>query len=511
MKKGWFPKFFIKILFGGVLLWPLLGYPNTAYEELKQRDLHYLEHLKKELEKAESMPGGLDRAREIKRRIETIERGTDIHLPAIKSFPESEEKESPIFVTPLQADEASTDLMTLTESSAGNELDLFHDRTVTVGEDYGVPASDLEAARKKSTQDSSALYKRLEMPEGGDLKSPGTAEVLYGAPRPAPLSGTTGVRTVSPVSSSKDQVSVDAPYFQPSPQPLYGTPPGYQPVAASVAKGRVVPTVYQEDQKQAPWKGDQGEVTYLEEKLKTKLAQLAHARKKLKDCTGQEAGAWTSRIYDLETEKRSLLRMMKTLGVTPEITKVSLEEDTEFDTIQSEEYQIIRQLNALEKQEKKVRRQMRFSKDPEVVTNAGDLLSRLEQNRKLLEASLKTLKINTASVDPTAFVARPTIYQPLQESSLPESTESMDEMQQVKVTEEPRTETVSVQVKEPLESKEIDIMEDIDDDECPLTENTGFWTSNVPNNTQRPLSPVRTPSRPNKDDVRQLVTTWKAG
>jgi len=321
MKKGWFPKFFIKILFGGVLLWPLLGYPNTAYEELKQRDLHYLEHLKKELEKAESMPGGLDRAREIKRRIETIERGTDIHLPAIKSFPESEEKESPIFVTPLQADEASTDLMTLTESSAGNELDLFHDRTVTVGEDYGVPASDLEAARKKSTQDSSALYKRLEMPEGGDLKSPGTAEVLYGAPRPAPLSGTTGVRTVSPVSSSKDQVSVDAPYFQPSPQPLYGTPPGYQPVAASVAKGRVVPTVYQEDQKQAPWKGDQGEVTYLEEKLKTKLAQLAHARKKLKDCTGQEAGAWTSRIYDLETEKRSLLRMMKTLGVTPEIQR----------------------------------------------------------------------------------------------------------------------------------------------------------------------------------------------
>ena len=70
----------------------------------------------------------------------------------------------------------------------------------------------------------------------------------------------------------------------------------------------------------------------------------------------------TSRIYDLE--KAFFAADVKGFGVTS-FTQVSLEEDPEFDTVQSEEYLLKRQLHMAEKKEKKLRRKMRATKDPE--------------------------------------------------------------------------------------------------------------------------------------------------
>jgi hypothetical protein len=498
MKKGRFPRIFIHIALGIGFLWPTLSCPMEAYKDLKKRDLHYLETLKGQLEQAENMPGGLERARELKRQIDAIERGTDIYVPGVQSFQEAQLKEAPSLPEPVSMEEQSpTGPLTLNETTAGNELDLFHENTITVGEDYGVPRSVIDANQpSKETR----IYKPLDIPSTLPLKNP-NAPRMYATPTAAP----------APQKKSETSVPVDAPLFQKPSTPLYGTPPGYQPDPRPTPSSAVVPTMHQSEAAPAPWNIDQREGVYLEEKLRAKLAQLAHARKKLQTCTGQEADAWTSRIYDLETEKRSLLRMMKSLGVTPKIKTVSLQEDPEFDTIQSQEYQLIRQLNDIEKQEKKVRRQMRFSKDPEAITNAGDLLSRLEQNRKLLETSLKTLKLNSANVDPTSFVERPTIYQPVKQPKAEEDKEEIVEIIEEEIPEMPPVQKIlpptQAQTSHP---QEIDIMAD-DDDECPITNSTGFWTSSVPNGSKRALPPMNTPSRPDREDVKEVVRVWKAG
>lgn len=509
MKKGHFPKLFIAFVYGVSLLWPNLGYPSAAYKDLKKRDLHYLAHLKQELEKAENMSGGLERARELKRQIDAIERGTDVHMPIIQSAPTPQPRESRALPEPMVFEEAPrTGPLTLTETSAGNDIDLFHENTVTVGKDYGVPASMIETKEASSFQETQ-VYKPLEIPDSLSLRDPN-------GPLEYPMHGTPFATPQAPIVSKapqQDAVPVDATRFQKPSTPLYGTPPGHQPdtPTAVSTNPRVVSSLYQQEKPTAPlpWKGDQKEADYLEEKLRAKLAQLAHARKKLQTCTGQEADAWTSRIYDLETEKRSLLRMMKAIGMTPNIKTVSLEEDPEFDTIQSQEYQLIRQINDLERQEKKVRRQMRFAKDPEIITNAGDLLSRLEQNRKLLETSLKTLKINSASVDTTAFVDLPTIYEPVKKQAL--SDHSTKEEESVETVEDEPKAAPNKIPQAPLESQEVDIMAVDDEDDCPLTGSSGFWTSNVPNGSKRTLPPIHTPTRPNREDVKEIVKVWKAG
>jgi hypothetical protein len=412
----------------GLMLWaiPSYAYHSEAQKvDLKKRDLHHLEHLKQELARAEAMPGGLERARDIKRQIQAIEQGTTIYTPDLMGFKDAPAKGVPQRLT--TASSALTPAMPKAPSpgrtqggcvsltgggKGGHDIDLFHDKTITVAQDYGVSEDVMRTHMKnaKETRETESLYEPLKMPGEGE-ESLYPSELTEGPAMQAPLYGLPAQNISGPVSTAAPspridptQTPVDAAQFHQS-QQLYGNPSsGMSP------QNSVVPPHGQYQQASVAWKADKSEAGYLEEQLKTKLSQLAHARRQLSSATGAEANAWTFRIHSLEGEKRSLLRMMQTLGVTPSFQKVSIKEDSEFDTIQSQEHLLRRQLYKTEKEEKKLRRQMNSVKDPEVITVMGDRLASLENDRKLLEASLRTLQQNSQTVDNTSFVAHPAVY-----------------------------------------------------------------------------------------------------
>ena len=538
---------------------------DVSRSDLSKRDFQYLEQLKQELAKAEDMPGGLEYARQLKRQIATIEKGTDIYTPHIGQAQPALPQQARAIPQPAPvAPKVHHGPVTLTETRAGEDLDLFHDRTITVGEEYGVPRDVVQSAIRKKQQAAIQVYKPLSLPGEGGLESPASLASksamqapLYGAPvsgmrqqmpqraapQPKKPSMVDAMRFSSPKTAlygapSEDVVMGSRPAMQapqvmksPTPKPqqsLYGTPPGYR----AAHQGSVVPSTYAPMQAKQPvaWKMDKTEAIYLEDKLRTKLAQLAHARRQLSNCDGQQADAWTSRIYDLETEKRSLLRMLKALGVTPSFTKVSMSEDPEFDTVQSEDYLLKRQLHETEKQEKKLRRQLKFSNDPEVMTNAGERLAMVERNRKLLESSLQNLQKNKANVDRTSVVERPRIYRapepetPKKEEAKPvEPVAHQEAVKPQMVTSPPVAGSYKVQrpavqkfpAKVPMPvmlphkstSPVIDVDEDDDDDDCMHTPGS-FWSSSMPPLSANTMPHPDVPKRVDLEEAQVISATW---
>lgn len=555
---------------------------KTNYGARTRQDLHYLEHLKKQLEHAENMPGGLEEVRRLKRQIDTVERGTHIRTPDMQAFEERQLRNQEAIQEVKPKAPPAPDSVMLTDTAAGRELDLFHEKTITVGEDYGVPRTLVQERIQKQRPQTHQIFTPLKIPGAGGLPNPREMEkqpaiqtqTLHGRPYQRPTAQHPPQRVLAktvpmtspqntqrlygeppteemgqPIARPRDVPMVvgTKPTLQaprqalPVTRPLYGTPPGYARPQAQTMRAVVPPKYAPTPKPRVAWHGDRNEAAYLEERLKSKLAQLAHARRQLQGCGGSEADAWSSRIYELETEKRSLLRMLKSLGVRPSFTKVSLNEDPEFDTVQSEEYMLKRQLEKTEHQEKRLRRQLRFSKDPEVVTQAGEHLGRLERNRKLLEASLKGLKKNKEGVDRTAVVERPMIYR-FKAEEAPKDTEAEAEAQE-EVQDEvkaPESETPQVQERqaapavphqrppygsaEPLHHRRLpakvpipvmppaktttpimepDSYEDDDDEHNPGS----FWQSGLPPRDQYHPQP-EVPQRVNVDEARVLSSTW---
>jgi len=559
-------------IFQGLILWGVSchgHYSEAQQVDLNKRDLYYLEHLKQELAKAESMPGGLEYARQIKRQIQTIEKGTTVYTPELMGFKSSPPKTvSQTQPAPHPADSPAmakaapplcnqSGVVSLTGGGkGGHDIDLFHDKTITVGQDYGISEDAVRAHMKNTREEKEIenLYKPLEMPGEASGEMTGMESVpQQGAAMQSPLYGLPvqkmsqhgSVSTAMPSPRAEPhQTVVDAPQFHQGQQPqqLYGNP-SVVPVAGMSPYNSVIPSLMQTQQNPVGWKGDKSEVEYLDEQLKTKLSQLAHARRQLSSVTGKEANAWTFRIHNLEAKKQSLLRMMKTLGVTPSFQKVSLKEDSEFDTIQSEEHLLKRQLYKTEKEEKKLKRQMQTAKDPEVITVMGDRLASLENDRKLLEASLRSLEKNSETVDHTAFVAHPAVYRTPQSTSEP----AMDEKEEVSTFGNSSLGTVQEQrdrsghpdyiervprliknnpvpeitppSKPTVLPSDVHMQEqgghkiahDDEDEETSLQhERKDFWSTGLPSHMDHYRIPVEKPRRVDRKEAHAIAASWNA-
>jgi len=518
-------------------------------KELRKRDLQYLERLKQELAKAEDMPGGLDHARKLKRQIASIEKGTTIYTPdlnqPLKEIAQEQVRQTQAMPDAMPQGHApnpykNQDVLSLTEG--GRDLDLFHEKTVTVGEDYGISKEAMDSHTRPS-QDSHSV-ESLKIPEDGVLPDPthavssndspesGMKAPLYGTPFEATSPYGTASTSESSSGMQAPTIPVDAMHFQRpqsfqrQDQRLYGNPPGEEiaqsgPGGMSPYRG-VVPS----KTPSLAWNPSKADAGYLEEQLKTKLAQLLGARRRLSSCTGEEADALTSRIYDLETEKRSLLRMMKALGIKPTFTTLSAKESVDFDTMESQDTLLKKQLHEMEKQEKKLRRQMRTEKDPETLTNIGERLAFVERNHKLVEASLKTSQQNTASVDRAAFVDRPVIYAK-EPSSKPETTDSggHPDYEEGVVKQLPPVVRPTEGPLAPLSAQSSSLVplnpdadpsleEDFEEEEkktCLQDKRSGFWTSGLPTHSEsHRKTPVERPQRVDRDEATIISSAWDA-
>ena len=515
-------RFFV-ILFIGVFV-STLSIADQV-QDRRKKDALYLQYLKKELARASDRPGGLEDARRIQSEIERLSKGTSVVTM------EEAEMVQPTQQSPLQhlPKKHARGVVELTHSRGGRDLDLFHDKTVTVGEDYGAPRDVVREKVQQRHQQPIKLYTPLEMPGGGTLRAPGEVD----RPKP-PVKNISLEEHIKRTSTKRPsfygdpKVMVDAQRFQtqkPEPKPQHKAPALYGSTA-HLPQGKVVPSVYKrpEPKKVHPstWGVNRQEVAYLEEKLKTKLAQLVHARRKMRQASLDEAHAWTERIYALETEKRSLLRMMKELGVKPSFTKVSLSEDPEFDTVQSEEFLLKRQLEKVEKEEHRLRRQLRHTADPEQLPQIGERLHQVEQNKRLLEASLRDLKANHRSLNTAEITSRPRIFRPEPEKKEPQVEENVqakeEKKPQVFPVEEPKSlrDIPAVGMQAPRYGemlphagapREIDIEEE--DYDIEEHHSGSFWSGGVPESGDRRVRKHEASRRIGHDEAVVISGYWK--
>ncbi len=504
-----------------------VSWASSQQVDLKKRDLQYLENLKQELAKAESMPGGLEYARQIQRQIQTIEQGTTIYTPELNHGQRTEKPTVADQSVSTQNYPKRADKGVLSLTEGGKDLDLFHEKTITVAEDYGVSREAMQAHKANKKQENDDLYTPLEIPNDERLYEPEPVlphkGAMHGPLYGFPVQGSHSTIATPTITEDPTHTSVDAAQFQQKQQPLYGNPHG----AGMHPSNSVVPPHMAYTKDQEAWKGGEGEVGYLEEQLKTKLSQLVHARRQLESATGQEANAWTSRIHDIEAEKRSLIRMMARFGATPSFTKVSLKEDSEFDTIQSQEHLLKRQLYKTEKEEKKLRRQMHGVKDAEALTVMGERLASLERDRKLLETSLRTLQQNTENVDRTAFVSRPTVYGEAEEKkdhgsvlmgSTQEQTDRtghpdyIERLPQHMKKHEKIVDVENNQKAYTAHSQGVAVVvhpEEEEDDVGLHQERNNFWTAGLPDRSDHYNKiPVEKPQPVDREEARAISAIW---
>lgn len=454
--------FWIVVFLGYVLFQSQTVLAYTDAE--KKRDFDTLERLKGELTEAEKLPGeaGLEKARTIKRQIQTIEKGTDIYSLEPRDV-QTHVRETPALkpFLPSYAPSKSTHI-SVTDTPSGKQIDLFHERTIPVGEDYGVSRDIIQDALQKR---SSEAHDTLKVPSvNQELHDPFSQQIV------AP----------SPISREKDIVSS--------------------------------PSSLESNQIRLPWKMSTAKISaeeaaYLEEDLKSKLSQLGYTRAMLKKVTKlspDQIPQWTSRLHELESQKESILRMMRSMGITPTTKNLSIQEDPAFNTIQSQEHQIKKRLRDLEREEKKAQRLIRHNlkgpnKDPKLVAETGDHLRSLLHDKKLLEASLKDLQKNTTALDLTSSVDEPFIYR--QEQPVPPVAALPSKILPAVV---PANKPIAA-APSPLSSTPNIPQED----EAPLPAPTeAFWSSGMPSKTELPPPSHKRSSRLNVEEAHQISAQW---